>query len=96
MRAAAILFAGLLLGGAAGSGEVRFAAAPKAIKAGRSIRITFAASAPTDVEVAILDARGAVVRHLAAGLLGKGAPEPLKREDPFGPLTHEGVESRKI
>jgi len=42
-------------------------------------RISFAVSQPTDVEVAILDARGEVVRHLAAGLLGENAPAPLQK-----------------
>ncbi len=62
------------------TGEAKFAAAPKAEKAGDSIRISFEASAATDVEVAVLDAKGAVVRHLAAGLLGRNAPEPFKKD----------------
>jgi DNA-binding beta-propeller fold protein YncE len=41
--------------------------------------ISFAVSAPTDVEVAILDAGGKVVRHLAAGVLGENPPAPLKK-----------------
>ncbi|MHC4914760.1 MAG: hypothetical protein ACYTGB_04645 [Planctomycetota bacterium] len=42
--------------------------------------INFTVSAPTDVEVAVLDAGGKVVRHLAAGVLGgkKAPPLPLK------------------
>ena len=44
------------------------------------VKITFTVSAPTDVEVGILDAKGKVVRHLAAGLLGKNAPAPLKKD----------------
>jgi hypothetical protein len=39
------------------------------------INITFAVSASTDVEVAILNASGSIVRHLAAGVLG-GTHEP--------------------
>jgi hypothetical protein len=39
-------------------------------------KIEFAVSAPTDVEVAILDAKGVVVRHLAAGVLGAPTPPP--------------------
>ncbi|MFW6162954.1 MAG: hypothetical protein ACODAJ_09305, partial [Planctomycetota bacterium] len=38
--------------------------------------MAFAVSAPTDVEVAVLDAEGAVVRHLAAGVLGGQNPPP--------------------
>jgi hypothetical protein len=40
------------------------------------VRITFTVSAPTDVEVAILDAKDKVVRHLAAGVLGGKNPPP--------------------
>ncbi len=61
-------------------GEVKLAAGPAAGAAGDGVKIGFAVSAPTDVEVAILDAKGAVVRHLAAGLLGPNAPEPFKKD----------------
>ncbi len=61
-------------------GETQFAVKPSAEKAGDKVKIAFTVSAPTDVEVAVLDARGKVVRHLAAGVLGgqKPPPEPLK------------------
>ncbi len=79
-----LLAATLLLAPAvAGAGEavpVRFSAGPAAARAGKGARITFAVSAPTDVEVAVLDAKGEIVRHLAAGVIGgKGTPpKPLK------------------
>ncbi len=60
------------------AGEPSFATKPSAVKDGAGAKISFAAAAPTDVEVAVLDAKGAVVRHLAAGVLGEKAPEPLK------------------
>lgn len=44
-------------------------------------RIEFTVSAPTDVEVSVVDpSSGRVVRHLAAGLLGTAAPAPLLRD----------------
>jgi hypothetical protein len=46
--------------------DIKFASAPAASKSGNSNRISFAVSAPTDVEVAVLAADGKVVRHLAA------------------------------
>ncbi|MCX7804070.1 MAG: hypothetical protein N3A38_02660 [Planctomycetota bacterium] len=57
-----------------------FAAKPEAERHGDGAKIAFAVQAPTDVEVAVLDAAGNVVRHLAAGVLGgeKPPPEPLK------------------
>jgi sugar lactone lactonase YvrE len=57
----------------------RLIAAPTAMAAGAGVKIVFESSAATDVEVAVLDAKGAVVRHLAAGLLGTNAPAPLAR-----------------
>lgn len=60
--------------------EVSFVAGPTAAKEGDKIRISFAMSAPTDVEVAIVNAQGRIVRRLAAGVLGgkNPPPEPLK------------------
>ena len=57
-----------------------FARAPAAVRQDGKVTITFRASAPTDVEVAVLAKDGAVVRHLAAGVLGgkKAPPAPLK------------------
>jgi hypothetical protein len=57
-----------------------FTAKPSVKTDGVNATISFAVSAPTDVEVAILDAKGVVVRHLAAGVLGatKAPPAPLK------------------
>ncbi|HOX08315.1 MAG TPA: SMP-30/gluconolactonase/LRE family protein [Planctomycetota bacterium] len=71
---------GLLLGasGIAASGEPAFTAKPAAVRDGDKVKITFAVSAPTDAEVAVLGPDGKVVRHLAAGVLGDKAPEPLK------------------
>jgi len=60
---------------------------PTATRVGDGVKIAFAVSAPTDVEVAVLDARGEVVRHLAAGLLGKNAPEPLRADSVAQELT---------
>src|SRR5262249_11751300 len=40
--------------------------------------IAFTVDRATDVAVSVEDGRGKVVRHLAAGVLGKHAPEPLK------------------
>jgi len=71
--------------------QVKFVAEPKAEAAGEGIRVSFEVSAATDVEVAVLDAKGAVARHLAAGLLGPNAPEPLAR----GALKQELIWDKK-
>lgn len=56
--------------------DVSFSARPTVIKEGAATKITFAVAAPTDAEVAVLDAAGKIVRHLAAGVLGAANPPP--------------------
>ncbi|HOX07011.1 MAG TPA: hypothetical protein PK280_11465 [Planctomycetota bacterium] len=76
----------VLCAACAAGGEVGFTAKPTAAKAGDAstgsgqakVKITFAVSAPTDVAVYIEDAKGEVVRHLVAGVLGQNPPPPLK------------------
>ena len=73
--------AGFLSAVAASSTVIRaeppaFAQKPVVTEAGAGCKVEFAVSAPTDVEVAMLDAAGKVVRHLAAGVLGGKAPPP--------------------
>jgi len=62
------------------AGEVSFASGPSVVKTGDGATLSFSVSAPTDVEVAVLDAQGKIVRHLAAGVLGgqNAPPAPLK------------------
>jgi len=53
-------------------------------------KISFELSALTDVEVAILNSKGKVVRHLAAGVLGPKAPRPFKPNSKAQALTWNG------
>jgi DNA-binding beta-propeller fold protein YncE len=73
-----------------GAASARFAVAPKVEVAGTGWKITFTASAYTDVEVAVLDAHGKIVRHLAAGLLGPNAPAPLQKDSLAQTLHWDG------
>jgi hypothetical protein len=59
---------------------VKFTRVPAVKKAGDKITIQFTLNGQTDVEVAILDAKGKVIRHLVAGVLGGkvAPPAPLK------------------
>ncbi|MCX7825061.1 MAG: SMP-30/gluconolactonase/LRE family protein [Verrucomicrobiae bacterium] len=57
-----------------------FAEKPKVEKQGDKWVITFASKAACDAAVAILDKDGRVVRHLAAGVLGRNAPEPFQQD----------------
>ncbi|MHC4916547.1 MAG: NHL repeat-containing protein [Planctomycetota bacterium] len=80
MRCAA-LAASILVWGVAVGGEaapVALTKAPTAKRAGGKTRIEFGVSRETDVAVYVLNAKGEIVRHLAAGVVGKNAPAPLK------------------
>ena len=66
----------LMLAAACGAEPVTFTRKPEAVKDGDGVKISFAVSAPTDVEVAVLGADEKVVRHLAAGVLGGKNPPP--------------------
>ena len=84
LAAASIAFASAAFPGepvkAAPLRQASFSKPPVATKTNGNTKIAFTLDAATDVEVAILDARGQVVRHLAAGVLGPGSspPAPLK------------------
>jgi NHL repeat-containing protein len=81
MRTSAIVIGIVLSAVGALAGEAPVAAftqAPSAKRIGDKTVISFAVSIETDVAVYVLDAKGQVVRHLVAGMLGKNAPEPLK------------------
>jgi hypothetical protein len=76
------------------SAAPRFAARPQVEVAGGRATIRFAVSEQTDVAVAIRDASGRVVRHLAAGRLGPYAPEPLKAGSLRQSLRWDGTDDR--
>ncbi|MBL8795427.1 MAG: hypothetical protein JNM56_16095 [Planctomycetia bacterium] len=58
------------------AGKVEFKTPPAVNRVGGQATIRFAVSEATDVEVAVLNAKGQVVRHLAAGVLGGKNPPP--------------------
>jgi sugar lactone lactonase YvrE len=60
----------------AAAADADFQQRPTAMAAADGVHIRFALSRPADAEVAVLDARGRIVRHLAAGVLGGGSPPP--------------------
>src|SRR5574341_733149 len=55
-----------------------FTRKPAVTRSGDTTRIEFEVSREVDVTVRVEDAAGSVVRHLAAGVLGKNPPEPLR------------------
>lgn len=63
-----------------GEDSARFTDGPVLNAEETGVRIAFAVSKATDVAVEILNAKGETVRHLASGVLGPRAPEPLKKD----------------
>jgi sugar lactone lactonase YvrE len=92
MRFLGVAMIGLVLAFAhtAAGEDAKFTAKPSAAKEGDGAKISFTVSAPTDAEVAVLDGKGRVARHLAAGLLGKNAPEPFKKDALAQELAWDG------
>ena len=71
--------AALVLTVSVASGEVSFQGKPTVRAEAGGVRIDFALTAPGDVEVAVVNEKGEVVRHLAAGAVGaEAAAPPLK------------------
>jgi hypothetical protein len=67
-----------------------FVAGPTVARDGDRARISFTVSVPTDAEVSMLDEKGGVIRHLAAGLLGPNAPEPFQKNSLKQELIWDG------
>ena len=80
MKALSPLLASFLLVGMAAAQEAppTFVKKPTATRAGDKMKIEFTVDRNTDVAVTIEDGQGKIVRHLAAGVLGKNPPEPLQ------------------
>ena len=80
MRTSLAVLACLFLGTAlapAAEKPPAFVRKPTAVAAGDKVKIEFELDRAVDVAVFVEDAEGRIVRHLAAGVLGEKAPEPL-------------------
>ncbi len=80
-------FCGVSLGGEL---TPKITSGPTVKREGAKTTISFTVSAPTDVDVAILDGQGKVVRHLGAGVLGPNAPVPFKKGSLAQELAWDG------
>jgi hypothetical protein len=67
-----------------------FSRKPAVTRAGDGWRVEFAVTRETDVAVYVENAKGDIVRHLAAGRLGKNPPEPLRAGSLEQSLTWDG------
>jgi hypothetical protein len=57
-----------------------FAQKPTVTRDGDNVTIAFATKGRCDVTVAVEDADGRIIRHLASGVLGKNAPPPFQKD----------------
>jgi len=57
-----------------------FTKPPQVSRSGDRVTIAFAVKEYCDVTVAIEDTTGRILRHLASGVLGPNAPEPLQKD----------------
>jgi DNA-binding beta-propeller fold protein YncE len=67
-----------------------FTQAPKVTRNGDRIAIAFTSKGYCDATVAIEDADGKIIRHLASGVLGKNAPPPFQKESLKQTLVWDG------
>jgi DNA-binding beta-propeller fold protein YncE len=67
-----------------------FAQKPVVTRVGDQVTVRFASKGLCDVTVAVEDASGRIVRHLACGVLGPNAPEPLARNAKEQSLVWDG------
>ncbi len=56
-----------------------FTQKPRVTRSGDRVTITFASRGYCDATIAVENARGRIVRHLASGVLGKNAPPPFQK-----------------
>jgi len=67
-----------------------FAQKPQVTRQGDRVSIAFETKGFCDVTVAIEDASGTIVRHLASGVLGANAPEPFQKNAKTQTIVWDG------
>lgn len=67
-----------------------FSEKPKVTWVGDTITVTFSVKDFCDATVAIEDAGGKILRHVASGVLGKNAPEPFQKDSLKQTLVWDG------
>jgi len=73
-----------------------FAEKPTVTRQGDRTTVRFTTKSDCDVTVAIEDAEGRIVRHLACGVLGKNAPVPFQRNSLAQAVVWDGKDDRGI
>jgi hypothetical protein len=67
-----------------------FAEKPKVTRRGDRVTVVFATKGFCDCTVAIEDAAGRIVRHLASGVLGSNAPAPFQKDSKRQTIVWDG------
>jgi len=73
-----------------------FTEKPKITREGDKITIAFASKAYCDATVAIENAEGKILRHLASGVLGVNAPPPFRKNSLRQTLVWDGKDDRGV
>jgi hypothetical protein len=68
----------------------QFSEEPEVSRLEKTFVIRFATTAFCDVTLAIEDTQGRIVRHLASGVLGPGAPNPFQKNSKQQKITWDG------
>jgi len=71
-----------------------FTERPRLVRRGDAVTIRFASKGFCDATVAIEDARGRIVRHLASGVLGPNAPAPLRKGSKSQTVVWDGKDDQ--
>ena len=71
-----------------------FAQKPTVTREGDKVTISFASKGFCDATVAVQDAEGRILRHLACGVLGKNAPPPFQKGSPKQVLVWDGKDDQ--
>jgi len=72
-----------------------FTRKPTVARAGDRVTITFEAKDFCDATVAIEDADGGILRHLASGVLGPNAPDPFRRSSLKQSIVWDGKDDQE-
>jgi hypothetical protein len=92
MKPCVAMISTLLLAGVVCAADVppRFVKKPTAVRAGDKTKIDFSVDRDTDVAITVEDAKGKIIRHLVAGVLGKNPPQPLEANTRAQSLSWDG------
>ena len=72
-----------------------FAQMPRVAREGDKVTVSFAVKEYCDATVAIEDAHGTIVRHLASGLLGDNAPPPFRKKSLKQSIVWDGKNDKE-